>query len=217
VRFFALVLARFDHRVNSKEKGTYIMSQKSSVVAIGDLLGVVEEFIPGAGTYEVNGKIYSTFIGYKKIDRQKLEVSVQPLKKKEIITPQVGDLVIAEVVFARKQSALLRIFKVHTHYLFDTFDGILHVSNMSQTYLDKVDDAYKQTDIVRAKVVSKSNFEYEMTTKFPELGVIYAECSNCGTMLVREGNELKCKLCGYPNPRRFAKDYGHVRERIENL
>ncbi|NMC08540.1 MAG: exosome complex RNA-binding protein Csl4 [Candidatus Lokiarchaeota archaeon] len=193
------------------------MSQNKDIVAIGDFLGVVEEFIPGSGTYEVNGRIFATFTGYKRIDRQRLEVSVQPIKKKETIVPQVGDSVIAEVVFARKQSALLRIFKIKNSFLFDTFDGILHVSNMSQNYLANVDDGFKPTDIVRAKVMSKNEFEYELSTKFPEYGVIYAECSNCGTVLVREGNELKCNLCGYPNPRKFAKDYGHVRERIENL
>ncbi len=193
------------------------MSQSKDFVAIGDLLGVVEEFIPGPGTYEANGRIYATFNGIKRIDRQRLEVSVQPVKKKEIIVPQVGDSVIAEVVFARKQSALLRIFKIKNHFLFDTYDGILHVSNMSASYLANVDDGFKPTDIVRAKVMSKNEFEYELTTKYPELGVIYAECSNCGTVLVREGNDLKCNLCGYPNPRKFAKDYGHVRERIENL
>ena len=193
------------------------MSQKKDSVAIGDLLGVVEEFIPGTGTYEVNGKIYATFNGIKRVDRQRLEVSVQPLRKKEVIVPQVGDSVIAEVIFARRQSALLRIFKIKNSFLFDTYDGILHVSNMSQGYMANVEDGFKPTDIVRAKVMSKNAFEYELTTKFPEQGVIYAECSNCGTVLVREGNELKCSLCGYPNPRKFAKDYGHVRERIENL
>nr|MDO8114724.1 exosome complex RNA-binding protein Csl4 [Candidatus Sigynarchaeota archaeon] len=198
------------------------MSQNSStpkpdLVAIGDLLGVVEEFIPGSGTYESNGKIYSSYVGYKRINRQRLEVSVDPIKKKEIITPQVGDTVICEVVITRKQSAMCHIFKIKSHFLFDTYTGMIHVSNMSQSYMNNVDDGFKPTDIVRAKVISKNFTEYELTTKYPELGVIYAECANCGTVLQREGNQLNCPLCGYPNPRKIAKDYGHVIERIDNL
>ena len=33
----------------------YNMAEKQDVVSIGDFLGVVEEYIPGPGTYEVNG------------------------------------------------------------------------------------------------------------------------------------------------------------------
>src|SRR5271157_741961 len=111
------------------------MSQSDEIVAVGDFLGVVEEYIPGFGTYESDGKIFSSFVGYKRVDRQRLEISIEPAKKKEIIVPQIGDVVICEVVMARKQSAMVHIFKIRNHFLFDTYPGMVHVSNMSQNTL----------------------------------------------------------------------------------
>jgi len=193
------------------------MSQNDNIVAVGDFLGVVEEYIPGSGTYESDGKIFSSFVGYKKVDRQRLEISIEPIKKRDEIVPQIGDVVICEVVMARRQSAMVHIFKIRNYFLFDTQNAMLHVSNMSQNYLNNVDEGFRSTDIIRAKIISKNFTEYEITTKYPELGVIYAECNCCGAVLQRDGNQLVCKTCGYPNPRKIAKDYGHVRERIENL
>ena len=193
------------------------MSQTNEIVAVGDFLGVVEEYIPGFGTYESNGKIFSSFVGYKKVDRQRLEISIEPIKKKDEIVPQVGDVVICEVVMVRKQSAMVHIFKIRNHFLFDTQSAMLHVSNMSQNYLNNVEEGFRPTDIIRAKIISKNFTEYEITTKYPELGCIHSECNCCGAVLQRDGNELVCNTCGFPNRRKIAKDYGHVRERIDNL
>lgn len=193
------------------------MSQNDDIVSVGDVLGVVEEYIPGFGTYESNGKIYASYIGHKRIDKQRLEISIEPIKKKEIIVPQIGDVVICEVVMARRQSAMVHIFKIRNKFLFDTYPGMIHVSNMSQNYLNNVEEGFRPTDIIRAKIIGKNFTEYELSTKYPELGCIYCECNMCGSVLQRDGNQLVCNTCGYPNPRKIAKDYGHVRERIENL
>jgi exosome complex component CSL4 len=193
------------------------MSQTQDIVAVGDFLGVVEEYIPGSGTYEADGKIFSSFVGYKKIDKQRLEISIEPIKKKDELIPQIGDVVICEVVMVRKQSAMVHIFKLRNQFLFNTQNAMLHVSNMAQNYLNNVEEGFRSTDIIRAKIISKNFTEYEVSTKYPELGVIYAECNNCGAVLQRDGNNLVCNTCGFPNPRKIAKDYGHVRERIDNF
>ncbi|MFX0098052.1 MAG: exosome complex RNA-binding protein Csl4 [Candidatus Hodarchaeota archaeon] len=187
------------------------------IVAVGDFLGVVEQFLPGRGTYESDGRIYSTIVGRKKVDNAKLEVSVIPLKKKNTPMPKAGDTVIAEVTMCRKQSAGTHIFKVRNSFLFDTHNGTLHVSNMSRSYIRSVDDGFQPTDIIRARIMSKNFSEFELSTKGPDLGVIYAECVNCGTHLIKKGKLLECTLCGFPNPRKIANDYGRIRERIENL
>lgn len=186
-------------------------------VVIGDYLGVVEEFIPGPGTFESDGRIYSSRIGIKHVNKRSLEVSVEPTRTRDLPEPRPGDIVICEVIIVRKQSCVCSIFKLKNQFLFDTHSGVLHVSNMASGYMRSVEDGFKPTDIVRARVIEKNFTEYELTTKYPELGVIYAECSNCGTVLRKEGDTIVCDLCGYHNPRKFAKDFGHVRERIENL
>ena len=191
--------------------------ETNNFVVIGDYLGVIEEFIPGPGTYENDGKIYSARIGVKHVNKRTLEVSVDPVRKRDIPVPQPGDVVICEIVIARRQMAICSIFKHKNMFLFDTYSGALHVSNMAPGYMRSVEDGFKPTDIVRARVMRKDFTKYELTTKYPELGVIYAECSNCGTTLRRDGDRIVCDLCGYHNPRKFAKDYGRVRERIDNL
>ena len=194
------------------------MTENDEIVATGDFLGVVEQFIPGAGTYESDGKIYSTIVGKKVVDNRKLEISVLPMqKRRDTPIPRPGDVVIAEVTMCRKQSAGVHIFKVKNVFLFDTHNGTLHVSNMSRNYIRSVDDGFQPTDIIRAKITSKNFSEYELTTKGPDLGVIYAECVNCGTPLIRKDRQLVCTLCGFPNQRKTANDYGRIRERIENL
>jgi exosome complex component CSL4 len=187
------------------------------IVNIGELIGVVEQYVPGSGTYEVNGKIYSQWFGNKRVNKQTLEVSVDPIKKKVLPVPAIGDVVIAEVIIGRKQTVTCSIFKLKDQFLFDTYNGILHVSNMSRDYIQSADTGFKPTDIIRARVIDKNFTEYELSTRDPEYGVIYAECSSCGTKLRRDGNQLVCDLCGYPNPRKIAKDYGHVAERISNI
>ncbi|MHA1846871.1 MAG: exosome complex RNA-binding protein Csl4 [Promethearchaeota archaeon] len=189
----------------------------SNFVVVGDFLGVIEEFLSGPGTHEIDGRIYASVVGKKVIDRQKLEVRVEPVKKKHQERPKVGDVVIAEVVFTRKQTAACNIFKKGSKFLFDVYRATLHVSNMSTHYLKTVEEAFRPTDIIRAKIIKKTLSEFEITTRGPHFGVIYAECVFCGAPLVRNGNRLECNRCNYPNQRKITNDYGRIRERIENL
>ena len=139
------------------------------------------------------------------------------MKSWDASLPKIGDKVIAEVTMCRKQSAGTHIFKVKNLFLFNTFRGTLHVSNMSQSYIRSVGDGFQPTDIIRARITKKNFTEYELSTKGPDLGVIYAECVNCGTHLIKKDRQLICTLCGFPNYRKTANDYGKVRERIDNL
>jgi exosome complex component CSL4 len=54
--------------------------QKSGhLVAPGERLGVIEEFIPDAGTYVKDGVIYSKIIGCSLVDLQNRRVQVYPV------------------------------------------------------------------------------------------------------------------------------------------
>lgn len=57
--------------------------QKSGQLVIpGDRLGVIEEFIPNAGTYVRDGVIYSRAVGRALVDLSSRRVSVYPLSRK---------------------------------------------------------------------------------------------------------------------------------------
>jgi exosome complex component CSL4 len=69
-------------------------------------------------------------------------------------------------------------------------------------------DACKAGDIIRAKVVSEKNRTNHLSTAERNLGVIYAFCSHCGNVLIREKQGLKCPECGKFERRKIASDYG---------
>ena len=62
-------------------------------VTPGEPLGVIEEFVPGHGTYEENGNIYSTIAGTVVVDKDELEISVKQ-QTRPMYAPQVGDIVL---------------------------------------------------------------------------------------------------------------------------
>ncbi|MHA1368424.1 MAG: exosome complex RNA-binding protein Csl4 [Promethearchaeota archaeon] len=193
------------------------MKRQGRLVLVGERLCVAEEYLPGKGTYDLDGNIYSAFVGIVNFDRRSLTVSVTPIKKRKRFVPNIGDIVVAEVFLARSQSAMCKIFKVGEYFLFDSYTAMLHVSDMSRSYLTTVDEGFRATDIIRAKVIGFYLDEYRLSTKGPRLGVIYAECINCGTRLTLENKRLKCNLCGFPNPRKIANDYGRIKEKMYKL
>ena len=94
--------------------------------------------------------------------------------------------------------------------------GNIHVSKVSKQYIESLKEAFKKTDYVRAKVLKKVGTEYELTTEGSRLGVITADCTVCGTKLLRKGrNFLECPFCGKREKRKLANDFGSVDEIIE--
>ncbi|MGE5637500.1 MAG: RNA-binding protein, partial [Chloroflexota bacterium] len=78
------------------------MASKSSeqrsghLVLPGERLGVIEEFVPDAGTYSKDGVIYSKVVGCALLDMLNRKVSVYPLVAEASI-PKVGAKVVGQV------------------------------------------------------------------------------------------------------------------------
>jgi exosome complex component CSL4 len=66
----------------------------------------------------------------------------------------------------------------------------------------------KPGDIIRAKVISEKNQIYHLSTVDKNLGVLYAFCSRCGTLLEQKRYEMHCSKCGNIEQRKTALDYG---------
>ncbi|MEM3629570.1 MAG: exosome complex RNA-binding protein Csl4, partial [Candidatus Bathyarchaeia archaeon] len=148
------------------------------IVLPGEPLGVIEEFIPDAGTYVKDGVIYSKVVGRALIDYLNKRVSVFPLVHSAV--PKVGSIVIGQVSNVQMQMAAVRIFKIGKHFLSGFFTGLLHVADVHLRFVDSMFDVCKPGDMVRAKVISEKNRMYHLTTKDKSLGVVYAFCSKCG-------------------------------------
>jgi exosome complex component CSL4 len=177
------------------------------LVLPGERLGVIEEFIPDSGTYSKDGVIYSKIVGCALMDMLNRKVSVYPLVA-EATVPKVGAQIIGQVGNAQSDNVLVRIFKVGDKNLSGVFSGILHISDVSDRYVDSMNDACKPGDLIRARVISEKNQIYHLSTADKDLGVLYGLCGRCGNQLEQKRNEMQCPKCGNIEQRKIAPDYG---------
>jgi len=187
----------------------YSERRSGKFVVPGEKLGVIEEFMPGPGTYVHNGTIYSKITGRTLVDVLSKKVSVYPVVHTTPV-PRVGSVVIGQVYNVQSKIAIIRIWRIGKKLLSGFFSGILHISDVSRGYVEHMHDVYKTGDIVRAKVISEKNRAYHLSTAEKSLGVIYAFCSGCGHLLNLERGRLKCSRCGNIEKRKVASDYGRA-------
>jgi exosome complex component CSL4 len=183
----------------NRESGKFVLP--------GERLGVIEEFIPDAGTYVKDGVIYSKVVGRALLDLLNKRVSVYPLVQGARV-PNIGGIVLGQVASVQNESAAIRIFKVGGKMLSGFFTGVLHVSDVQMRYVESMYDVCKPGDIIRAKVISDKNRVYHLSIKDRNLGVIYAFCSQCGFMLEFGRHAMRCPKCGKIEKRKTALDYG---------
>ena len=176
-------------------------------VTPGEKLGVIEEFVPGKGTYVVGGAIYSQITGQALIDQENRKISVFP-KTKTPVLPKKGATVIAQVIQVQEKIASVKILKINETELVKPFSAILHVSFTSRDFLRSLHDAIRPGDIIAAKVLGDENQPYQLTTADNELGVIQSSCSKCGGMLAYDRRGLTCQRCGNFENRKISENYG---------
>jgi len=176
-------------------------------VVPGEKLGVIEEFIPDAGTYVENGFIHSKSLGHILMDVANKKVSVYPVAH-NVNVPKVGNTIVGNTISVQSSLATVRILKTGDDFVSSLFSGMIHVSDVSFQYTKNMLDAFRIGDLVRAKVISDKNLTLHLSTKGGNLGVIHAFCSRCGHFLSLAGNVLKCETCGNVERRKTASDYG---------
>ncbi|OYT63357.1 RNA-binding protein [Candidatus Bathyarchaeota archaeon ex4484_205] len=182
-------------------------------VVPGDFLGVIEEFIPGEGTYEEGGEIFSKVAGIVLIDMQNKKISVYP-KVRTPITISNGDDVIGRVEDVRNQAILVRIDLVKkegrekTELLGIPILGGIHISQVSDRYINDLSAEFQPGDIVKAKVINSRRNPVQLSTVGEKYGVIKAYCTNCRSTLVKRGIRLYCRNCGSEENRKISLDYG---------
>ncbi len=182
--------------------------QKSGhLVLPGERLGVIEEFIPDSGTYVKDGVIYSKIVGRALMDLLNKRVSVYPVVNGAMV-PKTGTIVVGQVGNAQSDNVLVRIFRVGSKKISGVFTGILHISDVSDRYINSMNEVCKPGDIIRAKVISEKNQIYHLATQDKNLGAMYAFCSRCGNLLNLDRYEMRCARCGNIEKRKTTMDYG---------
>ncbi|MHC1590633.1 MAG: exosome complex RNA-binding protein Csl4, partial [Candidatus Helarchaeales archaeon] len=175
----------------------------------GEKIGVIEQFLPGRGTYEENGVIYASVVGKIKLNKRDRIVSVEP--QKNLHLPNNGDVVIGRVDTLKKQSVVVFVNDSRDLNPRTNFEASIHVSNVSRDYIENISDAFKPYDLVRCRLIRTDSIPFQAVTDEKFLGVILAFCSICGEKLVWKGNRLVCPNCGNIEQRKIANDYGKMK------
>jgi len=181
-------------------------------VVPGDVLAVIEEFLPGPGTYvdEENGYIRAAVEGTARYNLLARTVEVRPSRALRV--PRAGSNAVGLVTQVRHDVVLVELYgevrlNPSPRWLYEysgRFLGAIPIANVSEEYVKDLADYYRPSDIVLVRVLNNTN-PYHLTTKPPQYGVLYAECSRCGARLEPVNQRtMKCPRCGHVEKRKVS-------------
>lgn len=186
------------------------MSEKvlKDVVVPGEEIGIIEEFLPGEGTYVEGNSVRSMILGTAVLDIDERKARVYSLIKRGPLAIERGDVVLGEVTGMRRDVAIVLIKNVEGKNLVlkEALHGMLHISQVSDKFVEFLSDVVKVTDILRAKVIN-SRPPYQLSIKGRDLGVIVAFCSNCQTPMIIKNRKLYCPRCKVQEKRKLSTKY----------
>ncbi|MFH0861355.1 MAG: exosome complex RNA-binding protein Csl4 [Candidatus Altiarchaeota archaeon] len=177
---------------------------------IGDYLGTIEEFVPGEGTYSEDGKIYASKVGELTLDKENHTVTVNG---RELPDVRVGQIVFGDVTGFRKNMVTLNVSKIEGIENEIDVKTNIYVSNISDGYVEQVEDMFGIGDIVKGKVIKLDRNMIDISTK-GDYGVVKAFCKRCRLPLIKSEKKetnMECSSCGHKENRKIAKDYGNVK------
>jgi len=178
------------------------------VVVPGEEIGIIEEFLPGEGTYVEGNSVRSMILGTAVLDIDERKARVYSLIKRGPLAIERGDVVLGEVTGMRRDVAIVLIKNVEGKNLVlkEALHGMLHISQVSDKFVEFLSDVVKVTDILRAKVIN-SRPPYQLSIKGRDLGVIVAFCSNCQTPMIIKNRKLYCPRCKVQEKRKLSTKY----------
>ena len=190
------------------------MGESVEKVFPGDIIGVMEEFIPGSGVYvDENGYLRASMMGELVRD---LKNKCAKIKRKNILSyPKPGSIVTGIVTSIRNDIAVITIIsEENSSGIPNPLTGILHVSQVTQGYVKTLYDAISLGDMIKAQVLSSEN-PFQLSIKNPSLGVILSTCSKCGAVLRKDRKgRLVCPRCRSIEHRKTSTDYINLKKVI---
>jgi len=178
------------------------------VLVPGEVIGVIEEFIPRENVYVTDGFIKSLVLGIPLYDIKEHVVSVKPVKGNKPLIPRLNDIVYSQVTRIKESTAFTSIFEIEGKGCLQVpFTGILHISQISSSYVKSIYDVIRIGDVIRARVVSKRGPPFHISTRGKDMGVVYALCPLCVRPLKRRGVHLLCPSCRRVSKRKLSELY----------
>lgn len=193
-----------------KSFGDFNMSlEDNKIVMPGDKLGIIEQYLPGEGTYDDNGDIKSSVLGNVKINKKKKVISVESDAKPALL--KIGDMVYGQITDIKPQRANVKIecIKDNARPLALPYMGAIHISQAKRDYLEKLSDAFRIGDIVQAKVVKITGDNIDLGTVDADCGVLKAMCTRCRDFMhtTQKDNEVQCNTCNKKERRKVSRNY----------
>jgi exosome complex component CSL4 len=176
------------------------------LVLPGELVAVSEEFMAGDGTYDQDGKIYSSFVGEVDLDTQQKVARVKAFNPP--VQLKVGDVVYGTVRDLKETMAMITLFQAEgtDRAITGETEASLHISKISSGYTESIRNELRKTDIIRGVVIQISP-SLQLATDRDNLGVLRALCARCRSQLARKGRDLYCENCERSESRKTAGDY----------
>lgn len=182
------------------------MTQDSFVLP-GDVVGSVEEFVPGDYTYAKGGLIFASTTGLTKVDSKTRAAYVIP---KTNAPPKLchGDIVVGEVIDLKDSLVIVSLAfkKGYENRPISDEEATIHISNVRNSYVKDLRHLFSLRDILKAKIIDER--QMRLSTSDEDLGVIKAYCNRCLTGLVRKDGKLACPNCGNNETRKMSSAYG---------
>ncbi len=173
----------------------------------GDEVGEAEEFLAGPGTYVEDHKILAATVGELGFDEKEFKVYVTPAKPMNEV--QLGDIVIAIVDDLKSSMVTLGIQRIEhkDRIVMGETHAAIHVAKCSHDYVRELEDVYRITDVVRARVIQAAP-SIQLDTRDDDLGVIKGRCEVCRQSMVLKNGRLWCEECERFEDRKISSRYG---------
>ncbi|MDI6916561.1 MAG: exosome complex RNA-binding protein Csl4 [Thermoplasmatales archaeon] len=186
---------------------------KKRLVLPGEMIGTSEEFLPGEGTFEENGKIFSKNVGTLEINEKERTVNVKTVNPPVVL--KTGDIVVGTIRDVKSMMAIVDIEKAvgKNRRITGESTGAIHISKIASGYVKDVGSECRMNDIIRAKVI-QTEPSLQLSMVGPEFGVLRAVCEKCRMPLEKDGNKLFCKHCERTETRKIANDYGTAEQKL---
>ncbi len=134
-------------------------------------------------------------------------------------SPQIGDVIIAEVNRLNPKTAEVRVLHIegkdggHRDVPAGKLFADIFVTNFVDRFLPSAGDAMRKRDVVRARIVELDPMLKATTRDNPELGVLHALCPQCGEDLETSSKtpdfNVACPRCDYTGYRVLSNGFGH--------
>ena len=184
--------------------------KSGDVVVPGEQLCVIEELLPGFGTYEEEGIVYAATSGGVVIDLKDRRIRVLDHRgHTKLALPVQGDILMGEVINAYEQRAEVSLVKWNDKDVLFPIAGEIHISNVTRRFVRSMSDVIRNGDIIRGVALNTHEIPVQLGLVGPDLGVLRAKCIKCGNDLtLTTYNNLICLRCENRESREVAKDYG---------